>query len=155
MKTKKQVSGKTMTKKTKAMVNKSKPVEYKLTTEELEDALFEAEQDFQKAVLKIMLLGETLRSIKEDNEIKGKKIELGILERKLTKEVRGWFNEFGYELTSKSLKKVFKNVPIEVRIIKRSYPFFKHLDSVFYKTFDAIDIPNPWRACYKIRGLIR
>lgn len=140
-------------KKQRKLVKKSKPK--KLTTEELEAALFEVGEDLDKAVLKVMLLGETLRSIKEDNEIKGSKIELGLKKERMTKEVKGWFKEFGYDINDKFMTKEFKGVPIEIKIIKRNYPFFKHPDMVFYKSFEVFDIPNPWRAYMKVRGFVR
>lgn len=125
------------------------------TVEELEAALVEAERDFDSAVLRVMLLGETLRSIKEDDLLKGDKIELGVLRQRLTREVRGWFKEFGYRVSDGLITKEFNGVPIEIKVIKKHYPFFEHLDSVLYGAFDALDVPNPWRAYWKVRGLIR
>ncbi len=125
------------------------------TTEELEAALYEVERDLDSAVLKVLLLGETLRSIKEDNQIKGDKIELGLEKKRLTKEVRSWLNSFGYKIKDRLMVKVFKGVPIEIKIIKRNYSFFKHPDIVFYKAFEVFNIPNPWRNYMKAKGLVR
>ena len=127
----------------------------------LEAALYKAEDDFDKAVCKFMIIGNSLKTMKEDLVINGTKVELGVWERRMTKEVRGWFKEWGWKFhkeetvptTDKRLMKVtkeammtitFGGVPIEVKFIKNVVRPYTHPDVMYYKVAQ-FQIPNPWR----------
>ena len=109
----------------------------------LEAALYKAEDDFDKALCKFMILGKSLKTMRE-GVINGNKVELGVHERKLTKEVRGWFKEWGWKITKDKMSIEFGGVPIEVKIIKEVKRPYLHPDVMFYKV-TQFEIPNPWR----------
>ena len=139
MKKKKQTFFKTTN--NKKVVKVEKPV---LTTYDLENALFEAERYFESAMCKFFLMGETLRSIKMDNEVKGKFIDLGVEDKSLTKEVKGFLQGWGFEQADGSMRLMVKDVPVRVRIIYRHFPWLEHQDFCWYKV-TQFNTPNPWR----------
>lgn len=110
----------------------------------LEEALYKAEDDFDKAVCKFMIVGKTLKSIKKNLVIGGDKVELGVLERRLTKEVRGWFKEWGWKIDRYKMTTEHKGIPIEVKIIKKVKLPYKDPDVMHYKVA-YYETPNPWR----------
>ncbi len=144
-----------MKKKAKPTQNTYKKVERKFTVKKpvgidpllLEAALYKAEDDFDKAVCKFMILGKSLKTMKEDLVINGNKVELGVWERRMTKEVRGWFKEWGWKIGKDKMTITFGGVPIEVKFIKKVVRPYDHPDVMYYKVAQ-FQIPNPWRlAC--------
>ena len=115
-----------------------------LTTYDLENALFEAERYFEQAMCKFFLMGETLRSIKMDGELKGKFIDLGVEDKSLTKEVKSFMTQWGFELGDGTMRLTIKEVPIRVRIIYKHYPWLENQDFCWYKV-TQFNTPNPWR----------
>lgn len=115
-----------------------------LTTYDLENALFETERYFESAMCKFFLMGETLQSIKEDGEIKGKFVDLGVEDKSLTKEVKGFLSQWGFELGDGTMHLHIKDVPVRVRIIYKHFPWLEHQDFCWYKV-TQFNTPNPWR----------
>src|SRR3990167_11063921 len=115
-----------------------------VTTSDLENALFEAERYFEQAMCKFFLMGETLRSIKEDGEVRGKFIDLGVQSKNLTREVKGFLASWGFELTDGSMCLMVKDVPVRVRVLDKFYPWLEHQDFCWYKV-TQFNTPNQWR----------
>jgi len=103
----------------------------------------------------VMLFGETLRSIKEDNSIAGNKIELGLKKSSLTSELKGHLLALGWTVTKNYIKKKHNGVSIEIKLVSKKYRYFDNPDIVFYKEFESVHIPNPWKSYYKVRGFIK
>ena len=114
-----------------------------LTTYDLENALFEAERYFESAMCKFFLMGETLRSIKEDNELKGKFIDLGVQAKDLTKEVKGFLLGWGFEQDDGQFRLNVKDILVRVRVLDKFYPWLEHPDFCWYKV-TQFNTPNPW-----------
>ena len=115
-----------------------------LTTYDLENALFEAERYFEQAMCKFFLMGETLRSVKEDGEVKGKFIDLGVQSKYLTKEVKGFLAGWGFELADGEMRLLVKDVPVKIRVITKHCYWLAYPDFVWYKA-TQFNTPNPWR----------
>ena len=114
-----------------------------LTTYDLESALFETERYFESAMCKFFLMGETLRSIKEDGELKGKFVDLGVQAKNLTREVKGFLAGWGFEQNDGSMRLLVKDVPVRVRVLDKFYPWLEHQDFTWYKV-TQFNTPNPW-----------
>ena len=134
-------------KKTFFRTTSKKPVKVEktlLTTYDLENALFETERYFEQAMCKFFLMGETLRSIKIDNEVKGKFIDLGVEDKSPTKEVKSFLQGWGFELGDGTMRLMVKDVPVRIRIIYKHYPWLENQDFCWYKV-TQLNTPNPWR----------
>lgn len=125
----------------KKPVKVEKPV---LTTYDLDNALLEAERYFESAMCRFFLMGETLRSIKEDGEVKGKFIDLGVQSKDLTKEVKSFLLGWGFEQDNKEYRLNVKDVLVRVRVFDKHYPWLEHQDFCWYKV-TQFNTPNPWR----------
>lgn len=112
------------------------------------------EMNFESAMCRFVLLGETLRSIRENDQLEGKKLELGMFSNTLTPEVVSLFKQWGLKIGDKAITTKIGNVPVEIKIIKRKYKFMEYLDFVWYK-IGQFETPNPWRNAYKAKGLIK
>ena len=131
-----------------------------LTDDQLSEALFKIEDTFQRMLCPFFLLGETAQSIRDSyvgsEKLTGRKIEIGVQRKYLTKEALITLDSYetGKEKTGFGFKLLFKDIPIEVRIIERKYSFLKNLDKRFYRTSEYL-LPNPFEAYWKVRGIIR
>lgn len=129
-------------------------------TEALEKALQHVEDMFDRCVCPFFLLGETLRSITQDNQIKGNKVELGVKVKQLTPEVLVTFTspDFSTNLTDfihndKMLSYKVEGVSVEIKIIHKKFKCLDNLDSLLYKWGDYL-IPNPLEDYWKVKGFI-
>lgn len=123
--------------------------------DELNRALLDIDDMMGRAMANYLVLGETAKNIKEEKQIQGDKIEVGLEERYLTREVKSLFNTYqGVEMTDKGFSYLFGEVPIEVKFITRRYKFFKNPDSKFYLAGEY-RIPNPFENYWKSRFLVR
>ncbi len=122
--------------------------------EDLDTALAMAEDYMERAMLPFVLLGDTLKSIKDKDQVDGDKIELGIEVKQLTKEVKSLFKTWEFDVSDNMITFKVGEVPVEILIIKRHWTFLEHLDVMFYK-ITQFKIPNPWRKYLKARWLVK
>ena len=139
---KKQTSGKTTPKKKVKKFTKSKPLP---KLEDLDHALYEMERYFEQVHIPFFLRGNTLATIKDKEQVDGRKIELGVVERYLTKEVRSFFKGWGFSFSPRRIKINIREIPVEVKILKRRPKWLEHPDTTWYKV-TQFNTPNPWRA---------
>lgn len=127
-----------------------------MPTEKLEAALLYVNDTFARVFLPVIVLGETARSIKEDDRLQGSKIEVGIRQKQYTREVESCFRDSFNDLIRNGnvLKTHFEGVDIEIKIITRQYSFFKYTDTIFYGP-ETYKLPNPFNKYYKARYLIK
>ena len=128
-----------------------------INLEQLDKALQGVEDLFDRAHrCPILLLGQTARSIIDDGQVTGNKLEIGVKQNQLTPEVRSVLRELVKDLQElpDHLEFTMNEVPIFVRIIKRDYSFLKMPDSLVYKWADYC-IPNPFEVYWQVRGFIR
>lgn len=151
-------------------------------TFELNQAMQELTDIFERATCQFILLGETARSILKDGSVKGDKLEVGIKWTQLTQEVLSALNSVlpekglwidlgdggetperncGTKVFAKLRDRVKKMVfmtpngtRVEVKVIKRKSRYLKHLDRIVYN-FDDFLIPNPFDDYYKVRGFLK
>lgn len=119
------------------------------------DEAFQHLQDVMDRILcPYVILDETLRSIKEDDELKGDGITIGIrvqdynestqsMLRTLSANIDLHLGIENYSNDGKSIYWEFKDVPIRVKVIHNSYPFINNPDFIFYMGED-LKMPNPF-----------
>lgn len=142
----------------------------------LNEALMTLWDEFVRFSCRFYLLGETARSVKQDKELKGEKIELGVTGHQLTREVLSFMTSYfdpieikiddKWLAMSKNMGSVFfddkrdsithirfnvKTVPVEVKVVRKLTDYFKHPDMILYN-FDEFNIPNPFNKYFKVRG---
>lgn len=127
-----------------------------LSPSQLDRALDWAEDTLTRAQIPFLLLGETLRSIRETGQLAGDKIELGIRRRYLTHSTKGMFRllEPQAEIIDGYIRFEHNGVPIEIKVITKDYYFFRNPNRVFYGVSDYMT-PNPWDKYYKARFIIK
>ena len=128
------------------------------TNEELQAALFEAEDLMDQLLTPYFLLKETAQSVKFNNLLEGDGIDIGIRDKSLTQYVYDiLWDKFklapegiknGFEITSAS------GIPIRIKVYTRNYYFFKYPNVCVYN-FGSYQLPNPWDIYWKTRFLIR
>ena len=102
------------------------------------------------------LLGDTAREVKEGALLTGEKIEAGLEERYLNPEARSTLQTFFPNATvgENYISLELEGVPVEVKIIKRKYTFFKNPDILIYGP-EEYQLPNPMDVYQKSRYLVR
>jgi hypothetical protein len=154
------------------MKNKTQPLERpSFATPQLEKALQCAQYELQdRAFIPFFVLGQTLKSAL-DGALRGSKIELGVLQEQIDKpgtekydQVVRWVKDYikkdkgyadtygkitkGIEITPTEWTFSINDIPVTLQIIKGDYEFLKRLDFHFYKSLDALRIPNPKQAYF-------
>ena len=124
--------------------------------EALDWALNMAEDYLSRSQIPFLLSGETLESIVKNDQIAGSKVELMAQKRNLTKAGLSMLRETtgGFEQTDSKLVFTVKEVPVEIKIIKRKYKILENPDVLFYK-ISEYKIPNPLERYWKVKGLFR
>ena len=112
--------------------------------DDLDYVLYEMETYFERLVIPLFLRGETLRTMKNKGQVDGYKIELLTLKRYLTKEVRSFLKEWGFEVTPRRIKKTIKDIPVVVKVLKRRPSWLESPDRMHYKVTSFLT-PNPWK----------
>lgn len=131
----------------------------KLSSEELFNALSFVEDCFDRAVTPFLLLKHTGMTVFKglDEGLDGDSLEIGVLKKNmigfnvatlaaLLPKERVW--------KSHSIKFVYENVPVNIKIIHSNYEFFKYPDTRFYR-FKYFNIPNPFMDYYKVKETIK
>jgi hypothetical protein len=133
--------------------------------DELDSALYHAVDIMGRCLCPFILLGETARSIIEDDELKGEGIYLGVKENCYTKEVESMMRTIAsnvdlrlgvqdFQEVENGLTWVYRGIPISIQIIKRNYGFLQNFDNIFYMA-EEYKIPNPFTDYWKIRSLVK
>lgn len=119
-----------------------------LDTKQLDLALFDVEDVFDRALCPFFLLGETATSALE-GKLTGSKLECGVLVSELRPEVMSVLKMYvkseitrDSEMTDDVIKYTFNDVPIEIKVIHNKYPFFEHPEGIVYNYGDY-KVANP------------
>lgn len=133
----------------------------------LAEALSSVVEHMADAGIHFMLLGETARSIKQDDYLSGDYVHVSVLKRRFGKEAIDRFltvypsnphrQEFHDVVEDEhSLKFTYKGAPIRVQIIHGDYDFFNFPDVVFYgKIEDGLKIPNPLKEYLQVADQVK
>ena len=122
----------------------------------LNKALQHAQDIFDRIGLPYLLLGDAVEGITRRNSLHGaKKIEIGVEERYLIPEVLSSLKTLMGDIkTSYGFGYQFDRIPVEIKIIKRRYKFFKNPDLIIFK-LQEYRIPNPVEDYLKARWIVR
>lgn len=131
-----------------------------LDTKQLDLALMDVEDIFDRAACPFFLLGETATSALE-GKLTGSKLECGVLANELRPEVMSVLRAFvkseitrDSELTNDSIKYTFNDVPIEIKVIHEKYHFFEHPEGIVYNYGDYL-VANPMKDYETWKDLIK
>ena len=126
------------------------------TLEELDKALDWTEDTLSRAQVPFFLLGETLRSVCEDNQVNGEKIEVGVLRKYLTKSCLGLLDLLvpGSKIEDGYIRFDKDGVPIEIKVIERRFKVFERPNFLFHRVGEY-KIPNPLEKYWKQRYFVR
>ena len=110
----------------------------------------------ERTTVPYILLGDIVEGITQRNSLAGvKKIEVGIEERYLIPEVLSTLKTLAGDIKTKTgFGYMFDRIPVEIKVIKRRYKFFKNPDIIIYK-MQEYRIPNPVNDYLKGRWLVR
>jgi len=128
-----------------------------INVELLDKALDYVYDILDRSSIEYMLFGDTAYSIINNVPPKVQKITLGVKQCDLTEFAKRILELTVPGATNDGSKVKFNSpdgVPIEIRIIKKDYPFFKNPDTVLFR-MDAYHIPNPFENYWKIYRLIQ
>lgn len=123
------------------------------TNEEMQQALFYIQDILERAMIPFMLFGIVAKKIEAspDADIKGEKVEIGILKRHLTGYGKSTLRAFiVWDDVDGKMVLDYKGVPIEITIVNDDYLFLRNPDTRWYKVTE-FKIPNPFEDYWKNR----
>ena len=125
----------------------------------IERALYDVEDLFQRTLVPFLLLGETARSIKNGEFVGGTAIEIGVKVGDLIPEALRTINSFsnfdgGFNKTELGYEYVSHGFPVKITIINKHYKFLENPEFVFYGPAEY-RIPNPFIDYWKVKQLVR
>lgn len=122
------------------------------TNAELHDALMWVQDHLERTGAPFVVLGDVARELhdREIPNLKGGKIEVGIMKRHWTKSANAISHMRIKQDIVDGTEIFFRNVPIVFRIIEEEYPFFKNPDVRFY-TLSEFRIANPFEKYWEIK----
>lgn len=111
---------------------------------------------FDRITLPYVLLGDAVEAITKRNSLSGvSKIEIGVEEKYPIPEVISSLKTYiGDIRTDYGFGYMFDKIPVEIRVIKRKYKFFRNPDTIIYRLQDY-KIPNPVDDYLKARWVVR
>lgn len=120
------------------------------TPQELENALMHTFDLFERAVCIWFPLGQTAYSIKNNEWLKGDKIEVGVRKKDLAESTIEMFKSIdpSIDFTQKKIIINHESVPIEIRVIQNHYRFLDQLDQTMY-AYEVFYLPNPFDAFWR------
>lgn len=129
----------------------------RLSDYNIERALFDVEDLMGRALVPFILLGETAKSVKEEELLSGTAVDVGVRALDLnefslrtikTFTFEGGFNktDWGYQYTS-------HGVPVRISVITKKWKFFENPEKVFYGPATYF-VPNPFIDYWKTRFLV-
>jgi hypothetical protein len=138
-----------------------------LTTDQLEQAFYHLTDILDRCLCPVMLAGETLRSIEEDNIIKGDGVYVMVRQSDFTNDTLSTMMTLAtpglgdinlgmdnFRKTDRGYEWEYKNVPIVIQIVKRKYSWFSNPDYIFYMG-EEYKVPNPWKMYWKARYIVQ
>ncbi len=127
-----------------------------LKAEDLDQALLWAEDTLTRAQIPFLLLGDTLKSITQGDQVAGEKIELGVRERHLTYDTAGMLKIVEPHINIGEGLITFEKfgVPVEIKIIKKKWAVLENPELIFYRVSEYL-VPNPVEKYLKMRYLIK
>lgn len=127
----------------------------------LDAALRYGQDVIERTLCPFFLWGQTARDVVDapptvdGGLLTGDKVELAILEKHLTREVRSTIKTMeGAEEEDDKIEFEHDGIPIIIKVIRRNYKFLQRPDAKFYMA-DEYKIPNPFESFWKKRGLVR
>lgn len=143
------------------------PVDLLFTSEQLDNALYNATDILGRCLLKYILLGDTARDVKAGPETlhQSNCILIGVEKKQLVPEVMSNLRTFAnnrdlnygmedYVETPDLITWKHMGVPIRIQVIHNRYKFLDHPDTKFYRLEEYL-IPNPFDSYWKARFLIK
>ncbi len=126
---------------------------------DIERALYDVEDLFQRVLVPFVLLGETARSIKEGEFIGGTAIEVGVRAGDLVPEAMSTILSFsnfegGFNKTPTGYEYLSHGVPIKITVINKKWKFLENPNYVFYGPAEY-RIPNPFLDYFKVKQFVR
>jgi len=127
---------------------------------EVRDALRWVANILECSQIPFIVLGDLMKQIVLKEDVSVDKIEIGIQQNSWNSTTKPLVDTFllNTPFAGKSLEEPvsfeWAGVPIELKIIKKNYEFFKNPDFMFYWV-DEYKIPNPWEKYFKSRYLIK
>lgn len=118
---------------------------------ELHDALFFVFDSMERSMLPFILLGDMAKSINDEGTpiFRAEKIEVGVVEGQLRdsclstlKSVVKQEIKQDVEFKDGEAYMTYKNVPIEIRVLKKEAPFTNPDKKIYY--LEAFNLPNPF-----------
>ena len=125
--------------------------------EELYKALRGVEDLMDILLTPYFLLGKTAEDVKNNRQLEGEGIDVGIRNTALTQYVYDILKtNYGFSKEDVDNGFTFKvgEVPVRIKVYKRNYYFFKYPDTAVYE-FGSYQIPNPFDAYWKSRFIVR
>ena len=126
---------------------------------DIERALYDVEDLFQRVMCPFVLLGETARSVRDGEFVAGTVIEVGVRAGDLVPEILSTIHSFsnfngGFNKTSFGYEYLSNGIPVKITVINKKWKFLENPDTVFYGPAQY-QIPNPFPEYYKTRFLVR
>lgn len=126
--------------------------------EQLRDALFFTQDLLERCLVPFLVLGTVGRQIAEQDDpiLQASRVELGVMKNHYTEGTKSMFlslleqQHISFENEDEDVAFEYKGVPVFVKIIKGSYPFFKYPNTKFFFV-ENLALPNPFDAYWKIR----
>lgn len=132
----------------------------------LDKALMKVFDVMSSLNVKFILLGQTAKDVHDapfsvwGGSLTGDKVEVGVEERYLTGSVRRLLRDGkpvyikGAHEKNGKIDISHENTPIEIKVVKNKYEFFKNLDMKPYMT-GHFHLPNPFEKYWKARNLVK
>lgn len=116
----------------------------------------------EKCMINFIALGDLAKAAHDHaSSLMASKIQVAIMQRQLTPEIKSLFKTWGFEKTKFGYVYYFSppikwhiKIPIEVRVIKNHYQFLDNPDMGWFGV-DDFKIPNPFDTYWKSRHLIK
>jgi hypothetical protein len=126
----------------------------KYTGKEVDEAIRWVHDLMLWSQIPCFLTGETLKQIKDEQNLNVEKIEIGVRKRHLTQDTTRLLQTFVPGVViGKTINLTGSGVPIEVKVYESDSPYFEHPDFAYYY-FDEYKVPNPWDKFYEERNSI-
>jgi len=129
----------------------------KYTEEQLREALYRVHDTFERVLVPYFLTRYTAYDVVNGEHLQSRnKLTVGVQSKYLTKEVMSTLKNLmkGAIFESNKILWVYKDIPIEVQIFKRSNKVLNHLNTVHYY-IETFNVPNPFKNYWKARGVLR
>ncbi len=126
--------------------------------EQLKEALLYTEDILDRALVPFIVLGKMATQLR-DQELpvfEADRIQIAVLERYLSDSPISIMKMVNPNMVwgEDTIRFTYSDVPVEIKIIRQNYEFFKNPDFRMY-SLSSFNIPNPFEKYWKMRSLIR